>query len=163
MVVDDATNQAAAIDPVEPDKVLAAASKAGALITHILTTHKHWDHAGGNSEMRKLLPDVPVLGGAGDGVAACTWQVQEGEVFRIGRDLRVECLLTPGHTMGHICYAVTDERGLKERAQRAVFTGDTLFVGGAGKFFEGSPADMLASLSKLGALPPETFVYCGHE
>lgn len=70
--------QEAAID-AEADTVMAAAAKAGVTITHVLTTHKHWDHAGGNAEMHKWLPNMPVLGGAVDDVTACTQALQEYE------------------------------------------------------------------------------------
>lgn len=80
-----------------------------------------------------------------------------GEVFNIS-GLKITALLTPGHTMGHISYFV--EHG----SQKAVFTGDCLFVGGAGRFFEGTANDMYPSLyEKLGTLPRDTLVYCGHE
>lgn len=72
--------------------------------------------------------------------------------------IEITCLHTPGHTVGHICYYAT------EGEQKAVFTGDTLFVGGVGRLFEGTPEEMQHSLmEKLGKLPPETLVYCGHE
>lgn len=111
--------------------------------------------------MLKRLPNAPVLGGVLDDVTACTQALQDGDTLRIGRDVHVRCLHTPGHTNGHLCYVATSEK--EGQAEGAVFTGDTLFIGGAGRFFEGSPEDMQFSLSKLASLPPKTSVYCGHE
>lgn len=91
-----------------------------------------------------------------DNCEGCTHFVKDGEVFCFD-NISVQCLLTPGHTQGHICYyLVVDD-------QRVVFTGDILFRGGAGKFFEGSAADVAGSLGRLMELPADTLVYCGHE
>ena len=138
-------------------QVLKAAKEEGVSISKVLTTHKHNDHAGGNSAIAKSIPGLEIVGGEKDRVQGCTSTVKDGDEFSIG-SIEVKCLHTPGHTVGHICYYVT------EGEQKAVFTGDTLFVGGAGRFFEGTPEEMQHSLAeKLGKLPPETLVYCGHE
>lgn len=80
----------------------------------------------------------------------------DGEIIFLD-DIQITCLLTPGHTMGHVCYFA------QHKHNNAVFTGDILFVGGVGKFFEGTASDMHCALSKLTALPHDTEVYCGHE
>ncbi|CAF2853003.1 unnamed protein product [Rotaria sp. Silwood2] len=98
---------------------------------------------------------IKVVGGDRS-LQGLTHPVKDNEKFQIG-ELEVTCLLTPCHTAGHVCYLVTD------KVQQAVFTGDTLFIGGCGKFFEGSAAQMQSSLQKLAALDPKTLVYCGHE
>lgn len=153
-----ATGVAAAIDPVEPDKVLARANDLGVKITSILTTHSHWDHAGGNVAMKEIIEQqdgrvVPVIGGQGDGVEAATREVAHGDVVHIGT-LAVEVLHTPCHTRGHVLYHVQD----------ALFTGDTLFVAGCGRFFAGVPSEMHHALNEVVAkLPLDTKVYCGHE
>lgn len=148
---------------MEPTKVLAAASAAGVTITTVLTTHKHWDHAGGNNAFHTQCPDVPIYGGAVDAVEGCTKPLKDGDTLTIGQGIQVQCLHTPGHTMGHICYLATSSSSSSAEAG-AVFTGDTLFIGGAGKFFEGTPQDMHTSLyTKLATLPPQTQVWCGHE
>lgn len=157
LLIDEATKECAVVDPVEPNKVLDAVKKEGVKLTSVLTTHHHWDHAGGNEKLVQK-GKLTVYGGD-DRIGALTNKVTHGDKFNIG-SLKVECLFTPCHTKGHICYYVTGPSG----EEPAVFTGDTLFVGGCGKFFEGSPKEMYTALVEiLGRLPDETKVYCGHE
>lgn len=93
-----------------------------------------------------------------DQCEGCTRFVSDGETFSFeNTSITIQCLLTPGHTQGHICYYLTTGE------QKLVFTGDILFNGGAGRFFEGSAEDAYGSIQKLMALPEETAVYCGHE
>ncbi|XP_060757600.1 hydroxyacylglutathione hydrolase, mitochondrial [Neoarius graeffei] len=159
LLIDEATKEAAIVDPVEPAKVVEAVKKHGVTLKSILTTHHHWDHAGGNEKMVKLVPGLTVYGGD-DRIGALTKKVTHYNTFKVG-SLNVKCLFTPCHTSGHICYFVTSEKGSETPA---VFTGDTLFVGGCGKFFEGTAEEMYKALVDiLGRLPPETHVYCGHE
>uniref|UniRef100_A0A669DI85 Hydroxyacylglutathione hydrolase, mitochondrial n=1 Tax=Oreochromis niloticus TaxID=8128 RepID=A0A669DI85_ORENI len=140
-------------------EVVEAVRKHGVKLTTVLTTHHHWDHAGGNEKMLKLMPGLKVYGGD-DRVDAITKKVSHSNTFKVG-SLNVKCLSTPCHTTGHICYYVTKENSTEPPA---VFTGDTLFVAGCGKFFEGTAEQMHKALIEiLGRLPPETHVYCGHE
>uniref|UniRef100_A0A0D9VTM9 hydroxyacylglutathione hydrolase n=1 Tax=Leersia perrieri TaxID=77586 RepID=A0A0D9VTM9_9ORYZ len=160
LIVDESTKSAAAVDPVEPEKVLAAAGEVGAHIDFVLTTHHHWDHAGGNEKMTQLVPGIKVYGGSLDNVKGCTDQVENGIKLSLGKDIEILCLHTPCHTKGHISYYVTS----KEGEDPAVFTGDTLFIAGCGRFFEGTAEQMHQSLCvTLGSLPKPTRVYCGHE
>ncbi|TYZ59028.1 hypothetical protein PybrP1_005253 [[Pythium] brassicae (nom. inval.)] len=164
LLIDTANRVAAAIDPVEPEKVLARAKELGVAITTILTTHSHWDHAGGNGVMKELAEQhllasggdshsVPVVGGKGDDVQDATLEVEHGDVVRVGA-LQVRVFQTPCHTRGHVLYL----------CDGALFTGDTLFVAGCGRFFSGSPAEMHHALNTVVAkLPLDTKVYCGHE
>uniref|UniRef100_K3W5L0 hydroxyacylglutathione hydrolase n=1 Tax=Globisporangium ultimum (strain ATCC 200006 / CBS 805.95 / DAOM BR144) TaxID=431595 RepID=K3W5L0_GLOUD len=158
LLIDTAHRVAAAIDPVEPEKVLARANELGVKITSILTTHSHWDHAGGNTAMVDLIKEhdgvtIPVVGGQGDAVEAVTREVAHGDVVEVG-DLGVHVLHTPCHTRGHVLYHVQD----------ALFTGDTLFVAGCGRFFNGVPSEMHYALNEVIAkLPVTTKIYCGHE
>lgn len=124
----------------------------------MLTTHHHWDHAGGNEKLiSKFKSKLDVYGGD-DRIGALTNKVTQNDEFKIG-DLSVRCLFTPCHTTGHICYYVTSSEG-----DQGVFTGDTLFSGGCGRFFEGTADQMYSALiDKLSALPDETKVFCGHE
>lgn len=161
LVVDDKSKDAVIIDPANPPEVapiLKDAISSGQInLTAIANTHHHWDHAGGN---KKLLADLnneklTIIGGKDcEGV---TKTPQHGETFQIG-DISVRAVHTPCHTQDSICYFMEDSTG------KAVFTGDTLFVSGCGKFFEGNAAEMHEALNnRLGALPEDTVVYPGHE
>ncbi|XP_039333831.1 hydroxyacylglutathione hydrolase, mitochondrial isoform X1 [Saimiri boliviensis] len=159
LVIDDETKEAAIVDPVQPQKVVEEAKKHGVKLTTVLTTHHHWDHAGGNEKLVKLEPGLKVYGGD-DRIGALTHKVTHLSTLQVG-SLNVKCLSTPCHTSGHICYFVTKPGGSQPPA---VFTGDTLFVAGCGKFYEGTADEMCkALLEVLGRLPADTRVYCGHE
>ncbi|XP_026728931.1 hydroxyacylglutathione hydrolase, mitochondrial isoform X2 [Trichoplusia ni] len=158
LLIDKRTNQAAIIDPVEPETVLRAVCEHGVNLTTVLTTHHHWDHAGGNQELVKKIPNIEVYGGD-DRIGALTKKVEHNTIFNIG-NMVVQCLFTPCHTAGHICYFVTTP---DEANDSIVFTGDTLFLAGCGRFFEGTAEQMYGAMSILGSLPDNTKVYCGHE
>lgn len=159
LLIDNTSKKAAAVDPYSFDKVKAAADQYGVQIVAVITTHHHFDHSGGNEQFAKAFPDVPIYGGS-DQVKAVTKLVKDKDEFTIGDSITVKCLATPCHTQDSICYYVTDA---KDSAQRGVFTGDTLFIAGCGRFFEGTGAEMHAALSYLGTLPDDTLVYNGHE
>ncbi|XP_037670224.1 hydroxyacylglutathione hydrolase, mitochondrial isoform X3 [Choloepus didactylus] len=159
LITDESTREAAVVDPVQPQKVVETVKKHGVRLTTVLTTHHHWDHAGGNEKLVKLLPGLKVYGGD-DRIGALTHKVTHLSTLQVG-SLIIKCLSTPCHTSGHICYFVS-KPGSSEAP--AVFTGDTLFVAGCGKFYEGTADEMhKALLEILGRLPPDTKVYCGHE
>jgi len=156
LLVDEDTKQAAIVDPVDPDSVIKAVAEEEVVLTTVLTTHHHWDHAGGNKELISKVSGLNVIGGDSriDGV---TRMVKHGDELQVG-GLNVTCFFTPCHTTGHICYYVTRDQ------DKVVFTGDTLFLGGCGRFFEGTAEQMHEALVNiLGKLPPETKVFCGHE
>jgi hydroxyacylglutathione hydrolase len=148
---------AVVVDASEAGPVRDAVRQAGARVRAIWSTHHHWDHVGGNEELAREL-GVDVVGHASDRgrLPGQTQGVDDGDVVRAG-PLQARCLHIPGHTLGAIAYYVEDG------ADRAVFTGDTLFCAGCGRLFEGTPAQMHASLGRLLGLPPDTRVYCGHE
>ncbi|KAK3230493.1 hypothetical protein Dsin_002374 [Dipteronia sinensis] len=160
LIIDESTKEAAIVDPVEPEKVLEAAKQHGVDLKIILTTHHHWDHAGGNEKMKEMVPGIKVYGGSLDNVKGCTDKVENGDKISLGANINILSLHTPCHTKGHISYYVTGKDG----EDPAVFTGDTLFIAGCGKFFEGTAEQMYQSLCvTLGSLPKPTQVYCGHE
>ncbi|CAA6669224.1 unnamed protein product [Spirodela intermedia] len=160
LILDERSGEAAVVDPVEPEKVLQVARDEGADVKLVLTTHHHWDHAGGNDKIRQMVPGIMVFGGSSDNVKGCTNKLENGDKLSLGEDIEILALHTPCHTKGHISYFVTSKH---EEAQ-AVFTGDTLFIAGCGKFFEGTADQMYQSLCvTLGSLPKPTRVYCGHE
>jgi hydroxyacylglutathione hydrolase len=156
IVVNPSTRDALVVDPGEAAPVLAALADLGALPRSVLLTHHHGDHVGGVPELTQAYPGLEVIASTVDRerLTHATRGVHDGEVLeRIGTSVR--CLTVPGHTRGAVAYHLP--------ALGAVFTGDTLFTCGCGRLFEGTPAQMLASLERLAALPPETLIYCGHE
>ncbi|EME47477.1 hypothetical protein DOTSEDRAFT_69419 [Dothistroma septosporum NZE10] len=158
LVTDDKTKDAVIIDPANPSEVLPHLKKAvdgGINLKSIINTHHHHDHAGGNVEMLKTYP-LPIIGGKD--CSKVTKTPSHGETFTIGENIKVKALHTPCHTQDSICYLFEDGN------DKAVFTGDTLFIGGCGRFFEGTAEEMDAALNKtLGALPHDTKVFPGHE
>lgn len=146
---------AAVVDPGDAEPILAALQANGLTLTAILLTHHHADHVGG---VPGLLArhQVPVYGPHNPAIAGITHPVAEGDRFTVpGLQLSMSVLEVPGHTLDHIAYVAPDAGWL--------FCGDTLFAGGCGRLFEGTPAQMVASLAKLTALPDQTAVYCAHE
>jgi len=144
-------NEAVVVDPGDALPVKARLAADGLTLTAILITHHHADHQGGVPELLAEFA-VPVYGPETESITACTVPLSGGEGFELlGETFRV--IDVPGHTAGHIAYVI----------EGALFCGDTLFAGGCGRLFEGTPAQMLASLNKLAALPDETLVYCAHE
>jgi len=160
LLMDETTKQAAIVDPVEPDTVLRAVEEEGVKLTTLLTTHHHWDHAGGNKSLIDKVSGLTTVGGD-DRIEGVISPVKHGDELKVG-SLNITCLATPCHTSGHICYYVVHPDN--EQGEKAVFTGDTLFLGGCGRFFEGTAEQMYSALvTILGSLPDETKVYCGHE
>ena len=174
LLVDNKTKTCAAIDPAQPKKVLSAAKERGLSVSMILTTHHHFDHAEGNEEFLQLLKNeggekIPVFGGD-ERVQAVNKIVKEGEEIWIGgENVKVSVRSSPCHTTGHLLFfAEQIEKREGEEKKRegdpVVFTGDTLFIGGCGRFFEGTPEQMDQALNViLSSLPDNTLVYCGHE
>lgn len=156
------SRRTALVDPVEPSKVLAALRAEGleeSSVECILTTHRHSDHSGGNVELAKHFPGITVYGGKGEEIPAVTKEVGDGDEFKVG-DATVRVLHTPCHTKGHVLYYVTDAAG----SAPLLFSGDTLFAAGCGRFFEGTAAQMYENLCvKVAKLPDNTKVCCGHE
>ena len=156
LVIDEGSKQCAAVDCAEADKVIAAAKSQGVKIVAVLTTHWHPDHSGGNHELASKIAGIEVYGASAEGgkIPALTNPVADGDRIRIGA-LEGRVIGIPAHTNGHVAYYFP--------TLGAVFTGDTMFVGGCGRVFEGQASTMVASLKKLASLPDSTQVYCGHE
>jgi hydroxyacylglutathione hydrolase len=156
-VIDERTNEAAIVDPSEPDPVVAAIEREGVRPVAILATHHHPDHVGGNDALVTRY-DLPVYGHESDKarIPRLSKLVAEGDTVRVA-GLSFEVLHIPGHTLGAIAYVGGDGK------TKVAFTGDTLFVAGCGRMFEGTPPMMQGSLAKLAALDGATQIYCGHE
>ncbi|XQU70211.1 hypothetical protein OJJOAM_002942 [Cupriavidus sp. H18C1] len=162
--IDDG-HAAAVVDPGEAAPVLAYLARAGLVLGAIVITHHHGDHQGGVAELLAAWPTgpdgepVPVIGPAAERIGHRTRAVREGDEVELKAPaLRLRVLEVPGHTAGHIAYT-----GELPGIGPVVFCGDTMFASGCGRLFEGTPAQMLASLDKLAALPDATRVYCAHE
>lgn len=155
-LIHDGSN-AAVVDPGDAAPILQALEQHGLTLTAILLTHHHNDHIGGVQALLDRF-DVPVFGPRNDGIEEVTHPLSEGDRVTVpGLGLEFAVLDVPGHTLGHIAYVRTTP-GL-----HWLFCGDTLFAGGCGRLFEGTPEQMSASLDKLAALPEDTEVYCAHE
>ena len=148
------SGDALVVDPSAAEPVQAALQQAGLRPAAVLCTHHHFDHTGGVEALAASNPDLAVVAHVSDRgrVAELTEGVEQGQSLRMA-GLSVGVLHVPGHTRGSLAYVIED----------AVFTGDTLFVAGCGRLFEGTAEQMFKSLTKLASLPPETRVYCGHE
>lgn len=156
LISDDSSKICAVVDCAEADKVLKAVERLGLRLTAVLTTHWHPDHSGGNEDIVRLVPGLRVYGARAERgrIPALTDPVEDGDKIRIGA-LEATVIGIPAHTNGHVAYYFP--------SIKSVFTGDTLFIGGCGRVFEGKAATMVESLRKLVALPDDTKVYCGHE
>jgi hydroxyacylglutathione hydrolase len=146
---------AAVVDPAVAEPVLQAAQDRGLRISHILNTHWHPDHVGGNATI-KAATGCTVIGPAREAarIPGLDVAVDEGDRVELG-NLHADVLFVGAHTAGHIAYHVP--------AAGLLFPGDTLFAMGCGRLFEGTAADMFAALGKLKALPADTLVCCAHE
>jgi len=150
---------AVVVDPGEAAPVRAYLAKRGWRLSAILLTHHHQDHVGGVADLLNGQA-VPVYGPAGEAIEHVTQRLKNGDRVNIAEPaLEFSVLDVPGHTSGHIAYfQAADLAGTPH-----VFCGDTLFACGCGRLFEGTPAQMLASLDSLAALPGATQVHCAHE
>ena len=161
------------VDPGEAGPILTWLANRNITASAILVTHHHRDHVGGISDLLKQAP-IPVYGPARGTAKAIP--VNEGELLTFDSlGLNFKVIETPGHTLDHVCYLASEVASevanelAKEFANESpatglhLFCGDTLFSCGCGRLFEGTPAEMHASLSRLAALPDQTQVYCAHE
>ena len=155
LVHDPETGATATIDTPEVVPINQALAAKGWRLTHILNTHHHFDHAGGNEEL-KARWNCQVVGAAIDAerIPGIDVALADGDTLTVGSK-QARIIEVPGHTSGHIAYYFA--------ADEVAFVGDTLFALGCGRLFEGTPQQMSESLAKIMALPDETTVYCAHE
>tara|TARA_B100001146_G_scaffold214695_1_gene216225 strand:- start:6 stop:767 length:762 start_codon:yes stop_codon:yes gene_type:complete len=143
------------VDPSEASPVVSFLKKQNLKLNYILNTHHHFDHVGGNLELKKIY-NAKVVGFVGDKhrIPEIDITLSNNEKWIFGNET-VKILHIPGHTLGHICFFFEKEK--------IAFTGDTLFSLGCGRIFEGDHNQMLTSLNKIKKLPKDTMIYCGHE
>ncbi|MGZ5050563.1 MAG: hydroxyacylglutathione hydrolase [Methylobacter sp.] len=152
---DSASGETAVVDPALAQPVLDALDKHGWRLTTILNTHHHSDHVGGNLELKRLTGCTVIASLSDkDRIPGFDRGVVDGDTISLGRH-SARVIATPGHTNGHVAYHFA--------CDNALFCGDTLFVMGCGRLFEGTAEQMWRSLQKLKSLPPETQIYCAHE
>lgn len=158
---DETENVAAVVDPADAEPVLQQLDKLQAKLVAIFNTHHHNDHVGGNRQLIQKFPQVTVYGGAEDKgrIPGQKAFLQAGDTLKFA-DRIAEVLFVPGHTRAHIAYYFHPQA---PGEAPDLFCGDTLFAGGCGRLFEGTPAQMVQSLSLLKRLPDDTRVWCAHE
>lgn len=155
LVIDGVSKHAVLIDPSDASAAKRSLESHGAKLKAILTTHKHWDHSGGNEALKKDFPEVEIYGGAKECVPGATHLLQDKQVVQVGK-LMFEAIWTPGHTIGHMVYML-------HSSPPCLFTGDHIFIGGTGRMFEQGAEVMLRSLKKITQLPSNSLIFPGHE
>ncbi|KAK9831344.1 hypothetical protein WJX81_003828 [Elliptochloris bilobata] len=149
------SGKVAIVDPSEAQPVIRALESRNLKLDYIMNTHHHWDHVGGNEELKRRY-GAQVVGPAADRdrIPGIDIALAGGESWQLG-SLEMRVIDVPGHTRGHVAFWFPQAE--------ALFSGDTLFALGCGRLFEGTPKQMWQSLAKLRELPPSTSVFCGHE
>ena len=155
LIIDETNNNACVIDPSEAKPVINIIEKEKINLKYILNTHHHFDHIGGNKELKEKYNST-VVGYKydADRIPEINILLEDNQIWK--RDnFEAKIIHIPGHTTGHISFYFFNEK--------IIFTGDTLFSLGCGKIFEGTYKEMFTSLSKIKELPENTKIYCGHE
>ena len=155
LIIDKINNTACVVDPSEAKPIINFVEKESINLKYILNTHHHFDHVGGNKDLKKKYNSV-VIGYKDDSsrIPEIDILLEDNQIWKAG-NFEAKIMHIPGHTTGHICFHFSKEKLL--------FTGDTLFSLGCGKLFEGTYEDMFRSLDKIKKLPQDTKIYCGHE
>ena len=155
LIIDETNNIACVVDPSEAKPVIDFVESAKINLKYILNTHHHYDHVGGNMELKKKF-NVSVIGFKGDKdrIPGIDVLVDDQNIWR-NDNFEAKVYHIPGHTTGHIAFHFFKEK--------KIFTGDTLFSLGCGRIFEGTHEQMFNSLKKIKTLPKDTEIYCGHE
>ena len=155
LIIDEINNTACVVDPSEAKPIIDFIEKENINLKYILNTHHHFDHVGGNKDLKKKYNSV-VIGYKDDSnrIPEIDILLEDNQIWK-AENFEAKIMHIPGHTTGHICFHFSKEKLL--------FTGDTLFSLGCGKLFEGTYEDMFRSLDKIKKLPQDTKIYCGHE
>lgn len=161
LLYDSYHNIAAVVDPAQPEPVMEKLTELQCNLVAIFNTHHHHDHVGGNQKLIEKFPQVTIYAGIQDRGRIPGQQVflQANDIVKFG-DRQAIVLFIPGHTRAHIAYYFPP---VTPGDTGELFCGDTLFAGGCGRLFEGTPAQMVESLTQLRALPDNTRVWCAHE
>ncbi|WGL61320.1 hydroxyacylglutathione hydrolase [Pigmentibacter sp. JX0631] len=160
ILIDEIKKEAAVVDPAEANSVISYLKKNNLTLTKIFNTHHHFDHVGGNKELKQLFPNVEIYGSVQDKnrIPFQTHFLNHNDKIYFA-DESAEVFFVPGHTLGHICYFFSLKNG-----EHHLFIGDTIFGGGCGKLFEGSLEQMFNSLLFLrNNLPDNTLIWTAHE
>jgi hydroxyacylglutathione hydrolase len=165
LITDTEMGTCVAVDPGEPGAIVRAVEQLGLQLTRVLITHKHGDHTGGNTSLKKQVPGLEIVGTGYEPIPGLMVAVEEGDKFDLFGSPQnltpTSVIATPCHTKGHVVFFVEPQG---PGAVPALFSGDTLFVGGCGRFFEGTANQMYDNLvQKIARLPDETLVFCAHE
>jgi hydroxyacylglutathione hydrolase len=154
-VLIDKNKNACVVDPSEPDPIINFVEKNNINLKYILNTHHHYDHIGGNKEIKKRY-NLKIVAFKNDlhRIPEVDISVDNNQIWS-SESFKAKIIHIPGHTSGHICFFFENEK--------IAFTGDTLFSLGCGRIFEGTYEEMFNSLKKLKELPKETKIYFGHE
>ena len=155
LVIDETTKIACVIDPSEAKPIIDVIEQKKINLKYILNTHHHFDHIGGNIELKEKYDSI-VIGYKHDAerIPEINVLVEDNQIWKED-NFEAKIIHIPGHTTGHIAFYFFNEK--------IIFTGDTLFSLGCGKIFEGTYKEMFESLSKIKNLPEDTKIYCGHE
>ena len=155
LIIDEKTNYACVVDPSEAEPIANFINNKNIKLKFILNTHHHYDHVGGNSDLKKKF-GAKVVGFKNDKhrIPNIDILLEDNKIWKESV-FEAKIIHIPGHTSGHICFYFMNDK--------IVFTGDTLFSLGCGRIFEGTYKQMYDSLIKLKNLPKDTKIYCGHE
>ena len=155
LIIDDSNNSACVVDPSEAKPIINYLKNKNIKLKYILNTHHHFDHIGGNKDLKEKFGSI-IVGFKGDAnrIPEMDILLEDEQIWK-AENFVAEIMHIPGHTTGHISFHFFQEK--------LVFTGDTLFSLGCGRIFEGTYEEMFESLNKIKCLPQETKVYCGHE
>ncbi len=155
LIIDKTNYSACVIDPSESGPIINFINKNNIKLKYILNTHHHFDHIGGNEELKSKFGST-ILGFKDDShrIPKIDILLEDNQIWK-AENFAAKIIHVPGHTSGHICFHFFNEK--------LAFTGDTLFSLGCGRIFEGTYEEMFSSLNKIKSLPMETKIYCGHE
>ena len=155
VIIDETNNHACVVDPSEAEPIINFLENKNIKLKFVLNTHHHYDHVGGNNDLKKKYK-VKIVGYKNDKkrIPNIDILLEDNEIWK-NENFEAKIIHIPGHTSGHICFYFIKEK--------FAFTGDTLFSLGCGRIFEGTYEQMYDSLNKLKKLPPDTKIYCGHE